>query len=238
MKRVKGFVAVALSVMLTGIFCSCGSTGSSSRVAAGNEVTPSAPQNEVAPNQTTPSSTEEKKDSLEGLLNDLAGTVTDTVNSALGGGSSSEVDQSGWTTSQKNAYKSAVSYLKHSAFSHDGLISQLEYEQYSTEDATFAADNCGADWNEQALKSAQSYLKHSAFSHDGLIHQLEYEKFTTEQATYGADNCGADWNEQALKSAQSYLKHSSFSHGGLVDQLIYEGYTPEQAEYGVSQAGL
>ena len=225
MKRVKGFIAITLSVMLTGIFCSCGSTGSNSRVAGGT-------------NQTTPSTTEEKKDSLESLLNDLAGTVTDTVNSALGGDSSPKVDMSGWTTSQQNAYKSAQSYLKHSAFSHDGLIAQLEYEQYSTQDATFAADNCGADWNEQALKSAQSYLKHSAFSHDGLIHQLEYEKFTTEQATYGADNCDADWNEQAMKSAQSYLKHSSFSHGGLVDQLIYEGFTPEQAEYGVSQNGL
>lgn len=142
------------------------------------------------------------------------------------------------TASQSNALSSAKRYLDFTAFSYAGLISQLEYEQFSTEDATYAADNCGADWNEQAVKSAKAYLKYSAFSYSGLIHQLEYEEFTTDQATYGADNCGADWNEQAVKSAESYLKYSSFSHGSLVDQLIYEGFTPEQAEYGVSQNGL
>ncbi len=78
------------------------------------------------------------------------------------------------------------------AFSYEGLIGQLEYEGYTTEEATYGADNCGADWNEQALLSAQNYLEVSAFSYAGLIEQLEYEKFTTEQATYGADNCGAD----------------------------------------------
>lgn len=37
-------------------------------------------------------------------------------------------------------------------FSYTGLIEQLEYEQYSHDDAVYAADNCGADWNEQAAK--------------------------------------------------------------------------------------
>ena len=141
------------------------------------------------------------------------------------------------TVGQSNALKSANSYLKYSSFSYDGLIHQLEYEQYSTEDATFAADNCGADWTEQALKTALSYLKYSAFSYTGLIHQLEYEKFTTEQATYAADNCGADWNEQAAKTAESYLEYSSFSRDGLIHQLEYEGFTYEQAVYGAEANG-
>ena len=70
----------------------------------------------------------------------------------------------GMTMSQANAYKSALSYLDFSAFSRSGLIEQLEFEGYSTEDATFAVDKCGADWAEQAEKSAQSYLEFSAFS--------------------------------------------------------------------------
>lgn len=90
------------------------------------------------------------------------------------------------TTGQKNALKSAESYLSFMAFSYSGLVKQLEYEKYSHEDATFAADHCGADWNEQAAKSATSYLSFSAFSRDGLIKQLEYEGFTHEQAVYGA----------------------------------------------------
>ena len=145
---------------------------------------------------------------------------------------------SGVTVSQQNALESAQSYLKFSHFSYTGLIDQLEYEEFSTEDATWAADNCGADWNEQALGSARDYLEFSAFSYTGLIGQLEYEGFTSEQATYAADNCGADWNEQAAKSAQSYLDFSSFSRNGLIEQLEYEGFTSEQATYGVDAVGL
>ncbi len=143
----------------------------------------------------------------------------------------------GWTTEQKNAMDSALTYLSFSAFSHDGLVDQLEYEKYSHESAVWAADNCGADWNEQALWAAKGYLDSSAFSYTGLIEQLEYEKYTEEQATYGADNCGADWNEQAAASAKRYLDISSFSRDSLIDQLEYEGFTYEQAVYGVEQNG-
>ena len=141
------------------------------------------------------------------------------------------------TIGQRNALASAKSYLSFSEFSYTGLIEQLEYEKYSHEDAVYAADNCGADWNEQALKSAKSYLEYSAFSYTGLIEQLEYEGFTSDQARYGVDNSGADWMEQAVKSAKSYLDYSSFSRDGLIEQLEYEGFTHEQAVYGVEQNG-
>lgn len=94
------------------------------------------------------------------------------------------------TIGEENALKSAKSYLEFSAFSYEGLIEQLEYEKYSHEEAVYAADNCGADWNEQAVAAAKSYLEFSAFSRDGLIEQLEYEGFTTEQAVYGAEANG------------------------------------------------
>lgn len=142
------------------------------------------------------------------------------------------------SVSQQNAVKSAKSYLNYSAFSYQGLVSQLEYEKFSNEDAVYAADNCGADWNEQALKSAKTYLDYSAFSRTGLIKQLEYEGFTNEQAIYGTDNCGADWNEQAVKSAKTYLDYSSFSRDSLIEQLEYEGFTNEQAVYGADSSGF
>lgn len=94
------------------------------------------------------------------------------------------------TIGQKNALNKAYSYLDFSAFSYTGLIAQLEYEKFSTEDATFAADNCGADWNEQASIKAQDYINYSSFSREGLIDQLEYEGFTTEQAEYGVSAIG------------------------------------------------
>mgnify|MGYP000965357217 CR=1 FL=1 len=92
--------------------------------------------------------------------------------------------------SKKNALKSALNYLDFAAFSYKGLIEQLEYEKYSHEDAVYAADNCGADWNEQAAKKAEDYLSFMSFSRSGLIEQLEYEGFTRKQAEYGAKSSG------------------------------------------------
>ena len=94
------------------------------------------------------------------------------------------------TTSQKNAVRKAKSYLAYTAFSHDGLVAQLEYEQFSHADAVYGADNSGGNWNEQAAKKAKSYMDMSAYSRDGLIEQLKYEKFTQEQAEYGANAVG------------------------------------------------
>ncbi len=91
------------------------------------------------------------------------------------------------TSGQKNALKEAESYLRYSAFSHKGLVEQLEYEGYSHADSVYAADHCGADWNEQAYLSAKSYLEYSAFSYSELVEQLEYEGFTAAQAEYGAN---------------------------------------------------
>lgn len=99
-------------------------------------------------------------------------------------------DSDGSTLSQQNALDAASTYLNISSFSYSGLIQQLEFEQYTEEDATYAADHCGANWNEQAAKSAQSYLDNSSFSRDGLIQQLKFDGFTDEQAEYGASAVG------------------------------------------------
>jgi hypothetical protein len=76
------------------------------------------------------------------------------------------------------------------AFSRSGLIEQLEYEGFTTPEATLGVDYLNVDWNEQAWKSAESYLDLMAFSRSGLIDQLAYEGFTAEQATYGVDKTG------------------------------------------------
>lgn len=94
------------------------------------------------------------------------------------------------TVSQKNAVNKAKDYLNVEAFSHDGLIDQLEYDQFSAADATYAADNSGADWNQQAAKKAKEYMDTESFSRQGLIDQLVYDKFTTDQATFGVNSVG------------------------------------------------
>ena len=92
--------------------------------------------------------------------------------------------------SQENALHKAQEYLRMESFSFQGLIKQLEYDQYSAEDAEYAASNVGADWNQEAAGKAKEYLKMESFSHGGLINQLEYDGFTPSQAEYGVAAAG------------------------------------------------
>ena len=94
------------------------------------------------------------------------------------------------TMGQKNALNSAKNYLSIMAFSYRGLIDQLDYDGYSTEEATYAVENCGADWNEQAAKKAKDYLDIMSFSRSGLIDQLKFDGFTAAQAEYGVKAAG------------------------------------------------
>lgn len=107
-----------------------------------------------------------------------------------------ENSDSGATAAQKNALRAAKNYLAISPFSRQGLIDQLSSsagDGYSVEDATYAADNVNANWNQQAARAAENYLEMMPFSRDGLIEQLSSQagdKFTVEQATYGVDKAG------------------------------------------------
>lgn len=91
---------------------------------------------------------------------------------------------------QSNALGKARDYLKFTSFSRSGLIEQLQYEGFSTGDATWAVDNLAVDWNEQAAKKAEEYLSFTSFSRSGLIEQLTYEGFSPQQAEHGANTVG------------------------------------------------
>jgi hypothetical protein len=94
------------------------------------------------------------------------------------------------SVSQENAVEQAESYIDIMAFSREGLIEQLEFEDYSTADATFAVDHIAVNWNDEAAEQAESYLDIMAYSRQGLIEQLEFEGYTPEQAAYGASSVG------------------------------------------------
>lgn len=124
----------------------------------------------------------------DGSLLKQTNTLQDVVSGNSATTESSNSD--GATLAQQNALQSAIKYLNYTSFSYTGLIQQLEYEGYSEEDATYAVDNSGADWNEQAAKTAQKYLEYTSFSREQLVEQLKYEGFTDEQAEYGAQAVG------------------------------------------------
>lgn len=123
---------------------------------------------------------------FEGFTDEEAAFGVDQV--GLGTGSSG--DSSGETLAQRNAVGSAESYLRFSAFSRQGLIDQLVFEDYSREDATYAVDKVNPDWFEQAALKAESYLEFSSFSRQGLIDQLLFEGFSQQEAVYGVEQNG------------------------------------------------
>ncbi len=103
----------------------------------------------------------------------------------------SEVETiSGPTLGEKQAAISAKNYLDYSAFSRSGLIKQLEFEGFTSQQAEYGVSQTNADWNEQSVLSAQAYIEYSSFSRSGLITQLEFEGFTHQQAEYGAEAVG------------------------------------------------
>ncbi len=140
------------------------------------------------------------------------------------------------TMGQKNALEQAKRYLSISAFSYSGLIDQLKYEGYTTEEATYGADNCGADWNEQAAKKAQQYINTMSFSRQGLIDQLKYEGFTQAQAEYGASNVSTEEQDELqrtiyiTKTGKRYHYDSSCNGGTYIPSTLGEalrrGLTP------------
>ena len=83
-----------------------------------------------------------------------------------------------------------MKYLSVMPFSRTGLIDQLEYDGFTSNQAEHGVDSCNADWMEQAVKKAKDYLDVMPFSRSGLIDQLMYSGFTREQAEYGATQNG------------------------------------------------
>ena len=94
------------------------------------------------------------------------------------------------TRGEQNALSTAHDHLDTMAFSRSGLIDQLKYEGYTSSEAEYAVDNCGADWDHQAVLMAEEYLDTMPFSRSGLIEQLEYEGFSYSQASAAATAAG------------------------------------------------
>ncbi|MBR6090028.1 MAG: Ltp family lipoprotein [Anaerolineaceae bacterium] len=143
----------------------------------------------------------------------------------------------------EKALETAKMYIESIPFSRTALIEQLEMTGYTSEEAAYAADNCGADWNEMAVRSAEAYLSSSDYSESALIRQLESktEKFTHEQAVYGVTEAGrnVDWDEMAVRRASFYLRSSALSKEGLIRLMESEnvGFTHDQAVHSAEIAG-
>ena len=222
---VKGMLGCSVAVIIASMAVGCGSTTGST----------------VYATSTTSSQMAEASDSTSAQVE----TSTSNVAEAS---TPTPTPIPNMTASQAQALVAAQAYIAGQPFSYQGLINQLSSEygnQFSVDDATFAADHCGADWNAEALEAAKSYIAGQSFSYQGLIDQLTSsygDQYTADQAKYAADNCGADWNAEAVEAAQNYVNNmGGFSRDSLIDQLTSpygDKFTTDQATYAADQLGL
>lgn len=76
----------------------------------------------------------------------------------------------------ETAHSKALELLSESPYSHAGLVEALENIGFPHDEATDAADSCGADWNEQALQTAKKELYMYPYSYEKLIKNLRNGK--------------------------------------------------------------
>lgn len=84
----------------------------------------------------------------------------------------------------EGAVNSAKDYLKFMAASKTKIISFLKKKGFTEEEAIYGAENCGADWYDQALRMAMSYLNVQEFTYEQLALQLMIEGFTEDEIIY------------------------------------------------------
>ena len=140
------------------------------------------------------------------------------------------------TSGEKHAVRSAISYCLYSHLSYDGVIRQLEFEKYTPEEAKFAADHCGADWDEICEKATRTNLVYQGCSLESLRKYLSYDGFTEEQIMRATEDLDIDWGRMAIKNVEQALEYGSYSEQGMYEHLINDGFTPEQANHAIEVA--
>ena len=132
---------------------------------------------------------------------------------------------------QLQAIQTAKDYLDTIHLSQTELLQMLSVENIDLEDAKFALDYLGIDWNQQARKKAKEYCKHKiGFSKVKLKAQLLFDHFTEEEADFALSHINVNWIEQAEIVAKEYMEDGVTSKEDLIDDLMNEGFTKKEAE--------
>lgn len=146
---------------------------------------------------TAPEAIEQKTQAIETTNNETTeieaekeAAPTETVKTTQAPITTTSETKGAVSAGMSNALRAAKNYLKIMPFSYEGLIDQLMFDRFSNEEATYGADNCGADWFDESARCAKNYLDLMPFSREGLIDQLMFDGFSEDQAVYGAEKNG------------------------------------------------
>ena len=207
----KKLVLISLCAMLCVVFCACKGEESSSTESTTAQVTTAAATQPTTKNQT-----------------ETAAATTADSNSS-------------YVSAKEAAVADAKKFLEKANYSYQGLYNDLVYMGYADEDAKYGADNCGADWSEQAVKRAKALAANGITNYDNLVEKLESEGFTGEQAAVGAQAAAqsqeSGQNDDVIAAAKKYVETGNYTYTSLIDKLQQDGFSTGNAEYAANNCG-
>ena len=119
--------------------------------------------------------------------------------------------------------------------SRSRLVSLLQDDGFTREQAEYGADACRVNWNKQAVLKAKDHLRYPPVSRLRLVSWLQREGFTREQAEYGADASRVNWYTQAVIAANQRLRSPHLWSRLVLSVMLtaMEEFTAEEADYAV-----
>ena len=144
------------------------------------------------------------------------------------------------TEGEKYALLSAQQYLLVIPMSYNKLIEQLEFDGYTTDEAIYAADNCNADWYEQAVKSGKNYLEILPLSRKALKEQLVFDEFEEDIAEYAVELIfNGDASSERASVPDSSLQIEAADIQGLfpVVKMIKESISKKEFDSVMAELG-
>lgn len=98
-----------------------------------------------------------------------------------------ETDSRNINWAERAAARAAYA-LEWSDYSYIGMKKYLEDVGFSTDEALYGADNCGADWNEQVVEKLEYYIDFfDEMTREEMLQALADDGFTDEQIAYAAE---------------------------------------------------
>lgn len=93
-------------------------------------------------------------------------------------------------TGHKNAYNTAKKRVDNDAMSRSAVYKDLINNGYSDEEALYAVDECGIDWNDSCYRYGKFRLKYNNFSKKQLETDLQGKGFEQSEIEYALDKLG------------------------------------------------
>lgn len=91
---------------------------------------------------------------------------------------------------KQNATQIVSQWLEEDALSRDLIIYELMADGFSDEAASYAADNSGANWYDQAMRAAEDYLSEGQHTWEETEKMLQQKHFTYAQILHVQEQIG------------------------------------------------